>query len=471
MRTRLFASFLIAAAIGGCSSSSAKNSATADAGDVAPVLTDDERAALLALSPDSLPAAPADPTNKYADDPKAAAFGQKLFFEAGFSGQLLSTDNDGTQGTLGTATSTSGQTGRVGCYGCHVPDGGYSDTRSFQLQVSLGAAWGVRRAPSLLDVGQSKLIMWDGRRDSLFSQVFGPLETPVEENSSRLYMAEQLFLKYKTDYENIFGAMPALGDATSFPALAANVTGCIPTSDRTEPTPGMSKCAGPFHGSPGDQAEYDSMTPENQTAVTRVVVNAGKAIGAYERLLTCGASPFDAWMHGNSAAISNSAQRGAVLFIGKASCVKCHSGPFMSDEQFHNVGLSPVTVQQFIEDSSDQGAGSGIATLLADPLSSRGAFSDGTDGRDPPAVTSAMAGAFRTPKLRCVNMRPTFMHTGQLETLAKVIAFFNQGGAASGYPGTNEIHSLGLSSDESADLVNFLVALDGPGPAAALRAP
>jgi hypothetical protein len=35
---------------------------------------------------------------------------------------------------------------------------------------------------------------------------------------------------------------------------------------------------------PGDNAEYDRMTPANRSAVTGVVVNAGKAIGAYERL-------------------------------------------------------------------------------------------------------------------------------------------------------------------------------------------
>ena len=53
-----------------------------------------------------------------------------------------------------------------------------------------------------------------------------------------------------------------------------------------------------------------------------------------------------------------------------------------------------------------------------------------------------MNGAFRTPILRCVAQRPSFMHTGQLATLAEVVAFFARGGDPFGYPGTSEIARL-----------------------------
>jgi cytochrome c peroxidase len=353
----------------------------------------------------------------------------------------------------------------VACAGCHIPAGGFSDTRSFQQQISLGAGWGRRRAPSLLDVGQTTLIMWDGRKDSLFSQIFGPLESVVEMNSSRLYMAEQLYREYKSDYEAVFGAMPPLDDPTQFPALAANVTGCLP-SNRTSPSPA---CDGPFHGMPGDGAEFDGLTPANQSAVTTVVVNAGKAIGAYERLLSCGPSPFDAWMHGDATAVSRAAQRGAAVFVGDGKCVTCHRGPFLSDQKFHNVGLTPTVVQQAFTDSDDHGEATGLPQLLASDLNSAGSFSDGTDGRIPAAVTPAMDGAFRTPMMRCVGMRPTFMHTGQLGSLAAVVAFFDQGGDPAGrYPGTNELAPLGLSALEQSDLVAFMQALTGPGAPASL---
>ena len=128
----------------------------------------------------------------------------------------------------------AGQTGRVACAGCHIPASGFSDTRSFQLEISLGAGWGRRRAPSLLDVGQARLLMWDGRHDALYNQPFGPLETVVEMNSSRLYMAEQLYASYQADYEAVFGPMPPLGDAAQFPPLERDADG-LPADEPHRP--------------------------------------------------------------------------------------------------------------------------------------------------------------------------------------------------------------------------------------------
>jgi cytochrome c peroxidase len=444
----------------GCSSARASlagasaSDAGSDADDPDPAFLPGQMAALQALSPDPLPAPPPDVTNSFADNAAAAAFGQALFYDPTFSGPLLDTDNDGSPDTLGVA----GQTGRVACAGCHIPRNGFSDTRSFQLQISLGAGWGRRRAPSLLDVGQATLVMWDGKRDTLYDQIFGPLETVVEMNSSRLYMAEQIYQKYQSVYEAVFGPMPPLDDTTQFPALSAALTGCQPMNP-TSPAP---VCDGTFHGIPGDRAEFDGMTAENQTDVTRVVVNAGKAVGAFERLLTCGPAPFDAWMHGGTP-LSRAAQRGAAVFVGDGKCVSCHNGPFMTDQKFHDVGLEPEIVQQVFIDSNDLGAATGIAFALTNPINCQSAFSDGYDGRLPSAVTPAMNDAFRTPMMRCVSLRPTFMHTGQLQTLADVVAFFNGGGGYEGDPGTDELQRLGLTALQQSDLVAFLESLTGPG--------
>src|SRR5262249_49662262 len=150
-----------------------------------------------------------------------------------------------------------------------------------------------------------------------------------------------------------------------------------------------------------------------------VVVNMGKAIGAYERTLTCGAGRFDAWVHGQTSALSRSEQRGAALFVGRGDCVTCHAGPFFTDQQFHNVGLAPQMVQSTFLDANDPGAAAGLAAAIADPLRSTGMYSDapGGDGRLPSAVPPNMTGAFRTPGLRCVSKRPAFMHTGQMQSL------------------------------------------------------
>jgi cytochrome c peroxidase len=426
-----------------------------------PVLTGDTLTALRLHAPSSLPGPPPDVTNRYADDSRAALFGRRLFFDTRFSGKLLDGDNDGSVRALG----KKGETGKVACAGCHLPSTLFADSRSVQQQTSLAAGWGLRRAPSLLDVGQSRVLMWDGRRDALFNQVFGPIESEVEMNSSRLYAAEQVFLQHRSEYEAIFGPLPPLGDAKRFPPIAAARTGC----DALDATP---KCTAPMHGAPGDRGPFDALSAGDQDAVTRVVVNLGKAIAAYERLLTCGPSRFDRWMNGDATILNRSEQRGAALFVGKARCASCHSGPFFSDEKFHNVGLKPTPVATVFLDANDEGASAGLSLTMRDPLNVKGKYSDGDDGRLPANLDSAMKGAFRTPRLRCSSKRPSFMHTGQLRALDDVVSFFNRGGDPYGYPGKNELVALELSTRERADLVAFLSALDGPGPAAELlRAP
>ena len=178
----------------------------------------------------------------------------------------------------------------------------------------------------------------------------------------------------------------------------------------------------------------------------RVMVNAAKAIAAYQRQLRCGDSRFDKWIDGDDAALDASELRGAALFIGKAHCTDCHSGPNLTDYQFHNVGLAPKHVAQAFVDDGDVGAGTGLAGLATDPLNVRSAFSDGDDGRLPASVPATMAGAFRTPSLRCDATHPSFMHTAQLRTIAEVVAFFDRGGDPAGpYPGQSELAPLALT--------------------------
>ena len=44
---------------------------------------------LLTHSPEALPAPPKDASNRYADDPKAAALGHRFFFDTAFSGRFV----------------------------------------------------------------------------------------------------------------------------------------------------------------------------------------------------------------------------------------------------------------------------------------------------------------------------------------------------------------------------------------------
>ena len=422
--------------------------------DSTPRPTPEEWALLRTLRYDAAPP-PANASNRVADDLQARALGQRLFFEPAFSGALVEPDNDGTSATLG----VKGQSGRVSCAGCHVPTSGFVDTRSPHRQISLAAEWSQRRTPSLLDVSFASLFNWDGRRDSIWGQAIGVMESPREFNSSRLYVAEQMFRLYRTDYEALFGAMPPLDDAARFPQLSGGETGC---SAATPPT---------CRGMPGDGADFDHLATADQQIVTEVVVHTAQTLEAYVRQLRCGEARFDRWLDGDMAALSSAEQRGAALFVGRADCVRCHAGPRFSDEKFYNVGLAPHTVATAFVDTDDHGAFAGITALLADPLNTKGSFSDGDPQHLPAAADPSLEGAFRTPSLRCLSAHPSFMHTAQHATLDEVVAFFDRGGDPVGYPGTSQIHRLGLSPSERADLVAFLGTLQGPGPSTDLLAP
>ena len=424
---------------------------------------DAEWATVLELSPAELPTSPPDVSNRYGDDPAAAALGEKLFFEKGFSGKLLDIDNDGSPKSLG----VRGQTGKVACAGCHMKETAFLDTRSVFKEISLGTGWTARRTPSILDIGQAKIVMWGGSRSTLYSQFFGPIENPLEMNSSRLFVAQSIAAHYEGEYEAVFGAgaLDALADTGRFPTLTAETTGCSVTQSIDHPRAIRPDPLYLCHGMPGDGAEYDSMTPADQEVVTRIVVNAGKAVAAYERLLACGPSRFDAWVHGDSGAMTAEEQRGLALFVGKAKCASCHSGPFLTDQKFYDTGLEEKPTQIEIFNGGDHGAASDLVSAANDPVGISGAFSDGDDGRMPADIGPAYEGAFRTPSLRCVAQRPTFMHSGTMHSLEDVVAFFNRGGdPAGGYPGTSVSQPLGLSASEEADLVAFLRALDGSAP-------
>lgn len=364
---------------------------------------------------------PGDPTNQYADDARAAALGQKLFFE--------------------TRYSSGGPSGGVSCATCHIPDKGFQDDRA---NTSFGIAFTNRHAPSLFNAaygaaqGDTVWQFWDGRKDSLWAQALAPPENPVEMGSTRAKVALLLYDKYKPDYEAIFGPLPALRDTAGNP---------LPETDK------------------------------NKHDITQVFVNFGKAIEAYERKLISRNSRFDQFYEeiATGAATSDKLTArqiaGLKLFIGKGRCISCHLGSNFTDWQFHNTAVSQ-TGQNL--PSEDRGRADGIGQVLRDEFNCASEWSDQPDksrcevkaltaaALDGGAAASAI-GAFKTPSLRAVSSTAPYFHTGELKTLADVISFYDRGGDSSGFIGTRDedIQKLELSDEEQQLLVEFLNSLDG----------
>jgi cytochrome c peroxidase len=373
--------------------------------------SEDEIATLRSLWIGSLPPLPPDPSNRYSDDPKAAALGGKIFFDPRFSSN-----------------------GQVACSTCHLPQLGFQDGKP----LSHGVGITNRRAMPIAGTAYSPWLFWDGRKDSQWAQALGPLESPVEHGGNRTQYAHLIEQHYKAEYEAIFGALPELS------TLPAN--------------------AGPVEDAAA-RAAWDAMSDEDQETVTRIYANMGKAIAAYERRIMPGSSRFDTYVeavrNGDAetmeATLTPAEVAGLRLFIGEANCLQCHNGPLFTDNHFHNTGVPYAP-----DLPEDRGRALGAQQVLADEFNCLSPYSDaGPDGctelRFMVAEGHELERQFKAPSLRNVAERAPYMHAGQFSSLEEVLAHYNR--APEAPSGHSELERLGLSEQELNQLVAFLHTL------------
>ncbi|MFC1975449.1 cytochrome-c peroxidase [Chloroflexota bacterium] len=368
----------------------------------------------------SLPAVPPSPSNAVADNPQAAALGHKLFFDA-----RLSANN------------------QVACTTCHRPDLIFTDG----FPVSFGTRTTKRNAPTLIGAAYSPWLLWDGHKDSLWAQALEPIEHPDEQGSTRLHAAHliQQDKAYRTRYEAVFGPLPPeLADFDRFP-----------------------DSGGPVQHA-GYRANWESMTLADQAIVTQIYVNLGQAIAAYERLILPGRSRFDTYVQAvlernvemAKNTLSPDEVAGLRLFIGQSNCIRCHSGPLFTDNNFHNNG---VPMAEGLP--PDDGRATGGQRVLTDEFNCLGPYSDAEQTECIP-LNTAQAGAvevvyaFRPPTLRNVAETAPYMHAGQIETLREVLEHYNQAPPAP--MGQTEVQPLNLSETELDQLEAFLRSLSAP---------
>lgn len=122
-------------------------------------------------------------------------------------------------------------------------------------------------------------------------------------------------------------------------------------------------------------------------------------------------TPFDRHLRGD-AALTGDAAAGMALFYGDAGCATCHTGPFLTDQQFHAMGapqLGPGKTARFETHARDEGR----YRVTGDP-------SD--------------LFAFRTPPLRNVTGTGPWGHAGAHDDLRAFLAdHSNPKGAIDGY--------------------------------------
>lgn len=373
------------------------------------VWSDEERAVLASLRLD--PTVRPDPTNRWADEPAAAALGQALFFDAGLSG-----------------------TNTVSCATCHQPALAFTDGRA----LAQGVGTAKRHTPSIVGSQNGPWFFWDGRADSLWSQALGPLENPAEMASDRTWVAKTVLAGYRDEYAAIFGPPPDLSHL-------------------------------PDHAGPVDDAAaaaaWTALGDADRAAVDRVFANVGKAIAAYERRLVPTPSAFDRYVAAVQAGdatggghLDDAQIRGLSFFLRDGNCTSCHLGPWLTDRSFHNLGLPEPT-------GWDPGRTAGAALVADSPFNCAGPYSDTADCPELAYLDPTFqdfVNAFKTPTLRNVARTAPYMHHGGLATLEDVIAFYDElpGQPIAGHRELTLV-PLGMTDAEKSDLIAFLRALDG----------
>ena len=365
-----------------------------------------------------------DETNSISGNADAIAIGKSLFFDKRLSG-----DN------------------QVSCASCHDPEKSWTDDK--EVSDIRGTPL-KRNTLSLWNLAWSRWYFWDGRADTLWLQALGPIESHIEQDGSRIKVARLMLedADLRLAYERLFGKFPASLDLKKLPMSG-------------KPVP-----ENPEHP---DQQAWNTLTPEQQQAVNHVFANTGKLIAAFEETIISNNSPFDHFTVGlqendedKQQALSLAAQRGLKLFIGKAKCYLCHSGPNLSDSEFHGV-MTDSSLEK--KSSNDQGRYAVIPELLNNEFNSKGPYSDAPAGKPGKLEyvyrSIELRDKFKTPILRNIAQTAPYMHTGEVADLKTVIKGCNLSAIKLGTKKHLEVSLLAkeLNEVERKDLEEFLNAL------------
>lgn len=380
----------------------------------------DELQTLRSLSLTALKPLPPDPSNAVADDPAAAALGKRIFFDTRFSAN-----------------------GAVSCASCHMPERHFTDGRPFGVGVGVIPL----NVMTLVGAAYSPWQTWNGKNDSQWSQALLPLENALEHGGDRTFYAHLIAEHYAGEYTAIFGPLPDLSDATRFP-----------------------RHAGPVDAVAASIA-WETMAAADRDAVNRVFANIGKALAAYERTLLPRPARFDRYVATlgddgrpqGASVLTEDEIAGLRIFIGKGKCINCHNGPRFTNDAFHNTAVPGAPGYPL-----QRGRIDGVARVQNDIFNCLGPYSDAA-----PEACSALrfmvtegvtlVGGMKTPTLRNVAETAPYMHTGQMATLADVVAHYSGGGYA--LLGHNELTPLNLTAQEAAQLEAFLHTLtEEPSP-------
>jgi cytochrome c peroxidase len=289
----------------------------------------------------------------------------------------------------------------VSCSTCHLDGAGTADELALSIGTggvggvgadrALGAGRGYvpRNAPGLYNLHAQQELFWDGR---VRVGGDGALVTPA----GAAVTADMLAVM---SYTGLAGQ--ALFPAGGRPEMRGNV-GENELADLPDLPSVWGGLMARLAGIPEYVQRFEAAYPGTAFA-DMTFAHAANAIAAYEANAYFSAdSAFDAFVAGDDGALTTQELDGATLFFGEAGCASCHSGPTLSDDAFHNVGLA-----QF-------GPGKGDGPTARDDF-----------GWEKVTKNAAHRYQFRTAPLRNVALTAPYGHVGQYRDLESFVAHYD----------------------------------------------
>jgi len=286
------------------------------------------------------------------------------------------------------------------CAGCHSPTNGFGDTQPIAIGIENNGLVGPgrtgprnqRRTPMVLNTAFYPTLMWNSRFHSRSGDPFDNREGfvfPAPEGRTLSYL-------------------PHLLTAQAF----------IPPTERVEAAgfrfPGNNDdIRGEVLRRLNDNGNYRTLFarvfPHVKAGEPITFDDFGRAISEFEFTQTYADAPIDRFARGAHTAMTLSQKEGAILFFGRAGCVRCHAVSGQSNEMFsdfrqHVAGTPQIapSVGNVTFDGPAANEDFGLEQVTGSPLDRY---------------------LFRTSPLRNVALQSAFMHNGAFVRLEDAIRY------------------------------------------------
>ena len=286
------------------------------------------------------------------------------------------------------------------CAGCHSPTNGFGDTQPIAIGIDNNRVVGPRRSgprnqrrsPMVINSAFYPTLMWNSR----FRATSGD---PFDNRAGFIFPA------------------PEGGSLSHLPHLLV-AQAFIPPTERVEAAgfhfPGgnddlRAEVARRLNASPYYRHAFARVFPRVKEGGAVEFEHFARAIAEFELTQVYANAPIDRFARGEREALSPSARRGAVLFFGRAGCVRCHAVSGASNEMF--------------SDFREHVAGSPQVSPSVANVTFDGPGANEDFGLEQATGDPGDRYAFRTSPLRNVALQPAFMHGGAFVRLEDAIRY------------------------------------------------